>query len=302
VTRVSVRPLSDDDDVASLDAGNPLPWMTTWWRNLPDLEFHWYVGLLDDRPVGLGGVSPLPLAAGGCGVGVLNVVSSVRRRGVGTALRRTLEDVARGRVPGVVYTYLDGASETEAAVQAWRLAEVGRHDESVLDLTALDRTLLARKAEIPGVVVAPLGPLAELDEDDWQALHSFVQDRFREAPNSADGGGLLPYDVFRGLVRESWMLFTAHIDGVLVGVTLVTGRPGRSDATNTFFTGVSAEARGRGVATALKAAQALSMADRGKVALYTQNMDDNEPILAANRALGFRRDSGLVDVLAATPG
>jgi GNAT superfamily N-acetyltransferase len=300
MTRVTVRPLADDDDLDALDDGNPLAWMTAWWRNLPELEFHWYVALLDDEPVGLGAVAPLPIAAGGCGAGVLNVIPRARRGGVATTMRRTLEDKARGRVPGVVYTYLAGDPDAEAATRAWALQEVGRHHESVLDLASVDRALLSRKADVPELVVATLGPLEAIDQDEWTALHGFVQDRFREAPDSAEGGGLLPFDVFRGLIREPWMLMTAHLDGVLVGVTLVVPRPGRTDATNTFFTGVLPEARGRGIATALKAAQALTMADLGIVALYTQNMDGNEPILAANRTLGFRRGSVHVDVLAPT--
>ncbi|WP_269211213.1 hypothetical protein [Nocardioides sp. cx-169] len=39
------------------------------------------------------------------------------------------------------------------------------------------------------------------------------------------------------------------------------------------------------------------MADYGVRAIYTQNMAGNDAILAANRTLGFVRDSGYCDVL-----
>jgi GNAT superfamily N-acetyltransferase len=300
MTRVEVRPLTDGDDVDALDEGDPLAWMTAWWRSIPELPFQWFVGLLDGEPVGVAAGCPRPMAAGGTGFALLNVVPSARRQGVGTELRRVLEDSVRGLVPGLVYSYLEGDPTAEAAVRAWGLTEMGRHHESVLDLSAVDRDLLRRKATLDGIDLAPLGAFEEMTDADWAELHGFVQARFREAPDTADGGGELPFEVFRSRLHEPWMLHTARADGVLVGITFVTARPGRGDATNTFFTGVHPDARGCGIATALKAAQALDFVDHGVQAIYTQNMDGNEPILAANRSLGFQRDSGYVEVLATT--
>ena len=47
------------------------------------------------------------------------------------------------------------------------------------------------------------------------------------------------------------------------------------------------DARGAGLSTALKAQHALVMRARGHHRIYTQNMDQNAPILAANDRLGF---------------
>ena len=55
-------------------------------------------------------------------------------------------------------------------------------------------------------------------------------------------------------------------------------------------------ARGLGVATALKAQHALAMRARGHHAIYTQNMDENAPILAANDRLGFTVVPGFFSV------
>jgi GNAT superfamily N-acetyltransferase len=89
---------------------------------------------------------------------------------------------------------------------------------------------------------------------------------------------------------------TARDGGTTIGFTSVVPRAGDPEATNTFFTGVHPAARGRGLAASMKARHALVMADRGIKRVYTQNMDGNEPILAANRSLGFRPHGGYVDV------
>jgi len=75
-------------------------------------------------------------------------------------------------------------------------------------------------------------------------------------------------------------------DGRLVGMTAVMDRA-KDEALNTFFTGVRREARGSGLSTALKAQHALTMRARGHHRIFTQNMDQNAPILAANERLGF---------------
>ena len=56
-----------------------------------------------------------------------------------------------------------------------------------------------------------------------------------------------------------------------------------------------------GLAAALKAAHALHMKDRGHHRIFTQNMDENAPILAANDRLGFRLDGGFYDIGCAVP-
>jgi len=52
-----------------------------------------------------------------------------------------------------------------------------------------------------------------------RSIHEFVQARLRKAPDSAGGGGDLPYESFRDMVDEPWMLLTAWAGAVLVGVS-----------------------------------------------------------------------------------
>ena len=81
-----------------------------------------------------------------------------------------------------------------------------------------------------------------------------------------------------------------------MGVTAVIGRQDDPRALNTMFTGVAPRMRGRGIARALKAQHALQLAAAGATRIVTQNMVGNEPILAANRRIGFTEIGGYVDV------
>jgi GNAT superfamily N-acetyltransferase len=295
---VTVRALTDDAEFAALNEGNPMGWQATWWwRDLKaTMDIQWFTGLVDEVPAGFAAVCPLPVAAGGRGFAIVHVLLPHRRLGVGSALREAAEDAARGQRPGLIYSYVEGETDSEAAVRAWGLPEVGRHHESVLDLTTIDRAAFESRATASGVSIDQL-PVAEMDEAAWRSIHAFTEARFGEAPDSADGGGDFPYAAFRDMVSEPWMLLTASEGGELCGVTQVIARPGDEDAVNTFFTGVAPTARGRGIATALKSRHALVLAERGSSRVFTQNMEGNDAILAANRTLGFVRASGYVDVV-----
>jgi GNAT superfamily N-acetyltransferase len=288
--------MSDHDDLAALNSGNPMAWQAVWWQELSvTMDIRWFVGLVGGVPAGFAAVCPLEVAAGGFGAAIVYVLPQHRRRGLGETLRTAVEEVARQRRPGLIYSYVEGDGDCDAAVRAWGLAIVARHQESVLKLRAIDRSFYAAKGDAPGVEIAEL-PIAQLDDAAWRELYDFVQARFREAPDSADGGGELPYETFRDMVTAPWMVLTAREQGELVGYTQVMGRPGDPTALNTFFTGVVSAGRGRGIATALKTRHALIMADRGVDRLFTQNMEGNEAILAANRTLGFTRASGYADL------
>lgn len=300
----SVRPMTSSDDVAALNAGNPLPWQAELWQKMAksaDVESHWFTGLLDGVPVGFGAVCPMPLALGGYGTGIVAVLPEARRHGVGSALHAAVAGACRGKVPGVQYSYFEGYAATEAVVAAWGLEEVARHRESVLDLSTIDREQFAARMLPPGIELDEIGSLDDLDEDGWHALHDYFLERMADSPDAADGGGAMPYGIFRIAVTEPWMVLTARKDGAYAGLTVVIPRMGEPESANTFFTGVSPEHRGQGLAGALKAHQALALADRGVRAIYTQNMDGNLPILAVNRSMGFVTTSGYVDVRQAVP-
>ncbi|MEU8301210.1 GNAT family N-acetyltransferase [Micromonospora sp. NPDC048909] len=75
------------------------------------------------------------------------------------------------------------------------------------------------------------------------------------------------------------------------GLTIVNPQAGTSDW-YTAYTGVAVDQRGRGVATALKAAALWQAHRAGAGAVTTHNDDGNEPILRANRAFGMQPSLG----------
>lgn len=300
--RAGARPMEPGDDLNALNQGNPLGWYVEGWERVaaevPTFPYYRYTGLLDEQPVGFGLATSAPVSAGGLGGAMVYVLPPARRHGVGTALRRALTERVRGLTAGLSYMVSDDDEDGLAVARAWGLPEAGRHHESVLDLTALDvRAFQARVARVQEQGLSFREMAADADEAAWRRLHGFLQERYREAPDAADGGGDLPYDRFRATAREPWMVLLAEREGEPVGVTLVVPRAGDGGTVNTNFTGVVPHERGRGLAGALKAQHALLLAERGLTRICTQNMVGNDAILAANSRLGFVRDSGYLDVV-----
>jgi GNAT superfamily N-acetyltransferase len=292
-----VRPMADDDDLDALSAGYVFGWLTQSWFEMAaastDLELHAFTALLGGEPVGYAVCSPQPFARDGHCVGAVHVLPEHRRQGVGSALRAAVHDVVRGRAPGIQWQHDADDPDAIATAAAWGLTPVGEHRESYLDLTSLDR---ARFEELARAEGTDLVPLRDLDDPGWLQLWEFFTERQTDAPDADEDTESIPLDVFRAMVDEPWMLLTAEEEGRRLGLTYVVRRPGTDRTCNTWFTGVSPEARGRGLATALKARQAILMADAGVERLFTQNMEGNDAILRANATLGFEPGLRYVDV------
>jgi GNAT superfamily N-acetyltransferase len=281
--------MAADDDLGPLSTGYAFGWLVESWLEMaaasPDLELYTFIGLLDGKPVGFACCTPQPFARDGYGVGAVHVLAEHRRQGVGGALRAAVHRVVRDRAPGIMWQHDADEPDAVAAAEAWGLTRVGEHQESFLDLTALDRACFEQLGRVDGVRLAPV---EGLDEGGWQTLWASSNAWAKDAPDNDQGTEDLPLDSFRAMLDQPWMMLTAEEEGRLLGLTFVVHRPGGEPTCNTWFTGVAPEARGRGLATAMKARQALVMADAGVERLYTQNMEGNEPILRANARLGFQ--------------
>ena len=88
---------------------------------------------------------------------------------------------------------------------------------------------------------------------------------------------------------EHWML-TREPDGIISGITDMMYAPYSPTIVHQGFTGVRPDARGRGLGKWLKAAMALHMRKLypGAKWFVTENAGSNVPMLAINRAMGFK--------------
>lgn len=290
---VTVRPGGLHEDLDALHHGDPL-----WWgkdfvadrvRSLPpDTPHLMLVGELDGEPVADAFLIGRGIAQNGFAMGGVYVLPWARRRGVGRAVADVLADAtAAYGLPGLADCVheLDEASLVAAARLGFEVT--GHHRESRLELDALDEAVAqgsVAHAEAAGFVLRPLPD--DADETAWHEVYDLVVETHKDAPDSEGSDEELPYSVFRGFLPNPSYVLTAWRGGTLVGMTSVMDRA-KDEALNTFFTGVRAEARGSGLSTALKAQHALTMRARGHHRIYTQNMDGNAPILAANDRLGF---------------
>ena len=85
---MTVRRMTYEDDLAAVNAGNPMAWQAVWWQELSAIMgVRWFIGLVDEEPAGFAAECPLPVAAGGNGAAIVHVLPAYRRRGLGSALR-----------------------------------------------------------------------------------------------------------------------------------------------------------------------------------------------------------------------
>jgi GNAT superfamily N-acetyltransferase len=306
---VTVRTGGLHEDLDALHEGDPL-----WWgkdfvvdrvRSMPpDTPLLMLVAELDGEPVAEGFLIGKGAAQNGFALSGLYVLPRARRRGVGRVLSDVLADAtAAYGLPGLADSVYEQDDAGLAAAARLGYDVVGHHRESLLDLDTLDegvaRTSVAR-AEAAGYSLRLLP--GDADEAAWRQAYDLALLAWRDAPDAEGSTDPLPYSVFRGFFPEPSYILVAWRDEQPVAMTSVMERT-KDRALNTFFTGVVREARGAGLSTALKAQHALLMREAGHHRIYTQNMDQNAPILAANDRLGFTVVPGYYAVgRSVTPG
>lgn len=298
---VTVRQGSLEDDLDALHVGDPM-----WWgkdftaeriaSSPPGTPYTMLVGELDGRPVADAFILGLGIKAQGYAMADLYVLPDARGRGVGRAVRDALTESTRAYgLPGWSTSIPEADQRSVAVAERWGLVRTGHHRESVLELDALDRDTsdeAVRRAEQAGNRLEPLPD--DADESAWRAVYDLMMEVWGDAPDAEGATEQMPYEVFRGFFPHPSHVLLAWRGDDRVGLTMVIDRR-KDDAVNTFFTGVVRGARGGGLSTALKARHALLLHDRGERRLYTQNMDQNAAILAANARLGFHVESGFYD-------
>jgi mycothiol synthase len=299
-SHISVRRANDDDDLDALNAGS-LSWigqglLRAMFAASVDVPLALLVAEADGEPAGFASTVGHGFGDGRRGLAYVYVQPARRGKGIGTALwQEVLQVCTPERVPGVM-SQLDAADTTSIDVllaHGWQLK--GLHHESELDLAGIDHLDALR--HLPETAAVTLAPLPDdTSEDDWRAFGQVYDRLMRDAPDVAEGAEDMPYPVMRAVIAEPWQVMGAWEGDRLVGLTAIAVRDPTRGRLNTWFTGVDRDHRGRGLATALKTAQAFAVRDAGWRTIVTQNMEGNDAILAANERLGFERGLGLRDI------
>lgn len=305
-SKVTVRLAAEHDDLDGVNSGNVL-WngAEQELRTVASVpaergEAAVFVAEVSGQPVGCAVGIAAPGAAFGYGMARIYVQPAARRQGAGSALFDAVCERGRNRgLAGLMVLVPDSEPAGLAAAQHLGLVEHGHHIESALALAELDPQVERREQARAAAAGVSFEPLADdADEHAWLDIYAFFSARLNEAPDSREGGGNMPYEVFRSFAVEPWQIFVARhaASGRPVGVTSLMPRADAPARLNTLFTGVHPDSRGQGLAAALKTAHARRVRDAGWNEILTQNMGDNYAILAINRRLGFRPVGGYRDL------
>jgi GNAT superfamily N-acetyltransferase len=206
---------------------------------------------------------------------MVSVTASHRRHGVGTELLRALE-------PRFSSTLLARFAENEPGIafaHAHGFHEVRAETESTLDLRAVDA------APPAGVDLRPLS------QTDPRHAHLVDIEATKDMPSTEEVSAM-PYEDWAELVL-TYPIFSAegsfvvYVDGEPAAVSLLVADPESGRSAN-WFVGTRRAYRGRGLAKAAKLASIAWARAHGMTEMITDNDETNAPMLAINRALGFR--------------
>jgi GNAT superfamily N-acetyltransferase len=243
---------------------------------------------LGDELVGYGHCLTAPLSDGGrAGVHVF-VAPSARGQGIGCSLWRQLLAVARCAAVAGVQTFADVEDQRSCSIAAAHgLIEGPVRRESILELALLSDAAIEQAVGHVSDAGVSLALFGSGSEDARQRLYEDFLPLFGSTPDGVAGREPPPYETWRSGFTEPWQVLVARRGKTTVGMTMAFARKDLASRVVTFFTGVAAAERGKGIATALKAEHARLMRNAGWEHLSTWNMEGNVAILAANSKLGF---------------
>lgn len=143
----------------------------------------------------------------------------------------------------------------------------------------------------------PYGGVRRLTVEDMPGALALDEVTLHDYPG-AEATAHTPLTSARAAVGASRHGYAVLVDRAVIAMTWVDLDldAGRAEVD---FTVVAPHVRGRGLATAVKAALALDLFDSGVTVVRTGGASDNAAIMAANRALGFEVDEEWVTLKAA---
>ena len=219
-----------------------------------------------------------------------------QRRGIGGALFEEMLGFARQRGLDRAMIYLRLFEPDEPAVRFLKgrgFTEVDRDVPIKLDLTAFDASRFARP-ETGGVRLVSMAEAGDT-EANRRKFYALGAALLPDIPTNDVHPEFPPYEEFvKGFSQTEYdpdaLIFAETGAGEWIGVTQF----GFQEHTNvgwTFFTGVLPAYRGKGLAMALKLRAIDAAQARGCPLLTTENHEDNAPMRAINRKLGFVPDA-----------
>lgn len=234
--------------------------------------------------------------------GVVAVHPDYERRGIGRELLERFEATARQWGATDVRTWAEeDRARSIRFLEAAGYAEVDREWRSTLDLTTFDPAVwsatldrLARSGvRIVSVAELQDGPAGWMDElyELYSAVESDVPAAVPIHPTARRDWEHM--SLGRRMIPEGFLI--AIDDGGMIGLTEPQAVDDDELAIAQELTGVARRARGRGVATALKAAAATWAKAAGYTSVRTYNAQSNAAMLAVNDKLGFSRDHGSIE-------
>ncbi len=232
---------------------------------------------------------------GVCGLG-LWVARERQRRGIGAALYEKALEFARARGLNRLTTYVRLFEPDEPAVRFLEkrgFVEVDRDVPVKLDLTMFDPAQFTSPAP-DGVRFLSYAEAGDT-EANRRRLYALTHALERDIPTNDVLPESPPFEEFsKDFDRPEWdsnaLALAETAAGEWVGLTQL----GFQENTNiawTFLTGVLPDYRGKGIALALKLRAIQAALRRGCPLITTENHEDNAPMRAINRKLGFTPDA-----------
>ena len=205
-----------------------------------------------------------------------------RRQGVGGELCSELLNAAEGRPRVLRVVVLDDDVDSRRFAERRGFRLVQHSLGYVLDLSAQP----PRREAYPGLTLwsLPRSPSSA----DWERLHRAFIACCADTPDLE--GVLPPRDFLQALVTLPDGAMVAHLDGQVAAFT--AAYPEDEATWRIALTGVAPTLRRRGVGRALKLALEDVARRHGARRITTDNLSDNQPILALNRSLGYVRSLG----------
>ena len=220
---------------------------------------------------------------------MVRVVPARRGMGVGMAVLSALSDHARSAGCGSLIGRLrEDDDEARRFVEHRGFSVLSRECPVVLDLSRFEEPARERPA---GVEIVSLAERPDLVE----AAYSVHAVALRDVPVGSEAPTAHP---FREWLAETVdapgslpdLSLVAILDGEVVGWAGLAALSGGEETAENLLTGVRREARGHGIATALKVEQARRARLAGFLRIETVNDEGNAPMRAVNARLGFEAE------------